>query len=49
MKNLEAGEDAVEEETPQFDTIWTPEIDTLGNLTGDSTFQVVEKTVDPFL
>ena len=48
LKNMAAGEDATEDATPQFDTIWTPQMDTLGNLTGDSTFQVVEKTVDPF-
>ena len=33
----------------ELDTIWTPAIDSLGNLTGDSTFQVVPRQVDPML
>ena len=32
-----------------YDTIWSPKIDTLGNLTGDSTFQVVPRVVNPAL
>ncbi len=48
LKNLESGKDALEQETQKFDTIWTPVIDTLSNLTGDSTYQVVEQAPDPF-
>ncbi len=32
------------ETTTVYDTIWSPKIDTLGNLTGDSTFTVQPKT-----
>ncbi|NNF22112.1 MAG: protein translocase subunit SecDF, partial [Saprospiraceae bacterium] len=46
LKNLEQGNDALEEAPIEFDTIWSPEIDSIGNLTGDSTFQVIEKTPD---
>ncbi len=38
----------MEEPAIAYDTIWTPEIDSLGNLTGDSTFQLVENQLDPF-
>ncbi len=33
------------ETTTVYDTIWSPKIDTLGNLTGDSTFTVQPKTM----
>ena len=31
-----------------YDTIWTPELDNIGNATGDSTFQLVAQNIDPF-
>ncbi len=39
---------AVEEATVSYDTTWTMKMDSLGNETGDSTFQLVEKS-DNFL
>ncbi len=38
--------ETIEEIKPAFDTIWTPAIDSIGNLTGDSTFQVVPRSAD---
>lgn len=46
LKNLEEGNDALEEAPIEYDTIWTPVIDSIGNLTGDSTYQVIEKAPD---
>ena len=40
------GSAPVEQAVTTYDTIWTPSIDTLGNLTGDSTFQVVPRSAD---
>ncbi len=49
-ERLKGGEtETVENTTPEFDTIWTPSIDTLGNLTGDSTFRVVPKSTEPLM
>lgn len=48
LKNLAAGKEALEEKPVEMDTIWTPVTDSLGNFTGDSTFQVVEKAPDAF-
>ncbi len=54
LKQLEQGDsasvDSVQAPEVVFDTIWTNVLDSLGNPTGDSTFQVVESQVpdDPF-
>lgn len=48
LKQIDEGEDVEEEATVQYDTLWTRTLDSLGNETGDSTFQLVEKANDPF-
>ncbi len=52
LRSVEAGDTVTAEEEPEitYDTLWTQVTDSLGNLTGDSTFEVVQNTVpeDPF-
>ena len=48
LKRESAGIDSLDEEVALMDTIWTATVDSLGNMTGDSTFELVEKQVDPF-
>lgn len=54
LRRMQSG-DTTNLDTPvaeeiQMDTIWSPALDSLGNPTGDSTFEVIETTVgsDPF-
>lgn len=50
LKNEESGEstDLTEEiSAVQYDTIWNEVIDSTGNTTQDSTFELIEKAVDP--
>ncbi len=42
------GVNQVVDNTPVMDTVWTETVDSLGNLTGESTFQLVEKAPDQF-
>ena len=52
LKRLETGDtsEVVEEPEVQYDTIWTPVLDTLGAMTGDSTPEVIpiDNQQDPF-
>ncbi len=48
LKNLEAGGEVEEVAAIEYDTIWAPTLDTLGNPTGDSTFTLQQKAADPF-
>ncbi len=52
LKRLESGDTTEVEEVEEilYDTIWTQTTDSLGNLTGDSTFEVIEQIQenDPF-
>jgi len=48
LKSLQTGEELEANQEAQFDTIYTPVLDTIGNLTGDSTMSIQPKAVDPF-
>ncbi len=54
LKRIQSGDttnlDSVVTEQIQLDTVWTPSLDSLGNMTGDSTFEVIESVInnDPF-
>ena len=42
------GGSQVVDNTPVMDTVWTETVDSTGNLTGESTFQLVERAPDQF-
>ena len=48
LKTIMEGGSDEQESAISFDTVWTQQLDSLGNETGDSTFQLVEQADDAF-
>ncbi len=48
LEQILSGASEEQEETVSYDTLYTRTLDSLGNETGDSTFQLVERASDPF-
>ncbi len=48
LKSLQTGEELEASQEAQFDTIYTPVLDSIGNDTGEKTMSIQPKAVDPF-